>query len=181
MSDIEKTERNWTKLMLAAPLIIMGGVLGFFGQSIANPFVIVIGFAMLAVGVIVAIKWWQTGTIRVDKEARKLEATANSLNIYPDHVEFAYTEKPLGWPMKCLNDNKYYHVHVEGKDKGGMKPFSLPDDEAVDDPQEFANPVTMPCNKKYFSWFKPGFQKVSMIIIGVVILFELITLIALGG
>lgn len=182
MSDIEKAKRSYLKLMMAIPLVVLGGVIAFAGQSIVNPVVIVLGFAMTALGVMVGINWWQqTGSIRVSKKARELERTANCLNIHPDHIEFAHTEKLLGFEIKCRNDGKFYHVHIEDQKSGELRALSLPDEETVDDPQEFANPVTMPCNKKYFSWYKPEFQKVSMIIIGVVILFELIALIALGG
>lgn len=181
MSEIKKTKRSYLKLMMAVPLFVLGGLISFAGQSIVNPFVIVIGFALMAIGVMVGINWWQASTVRVDSKAKELERTANCLNIYPDHVEFAYMEEPLGFESMCRNDGKYYYVHSEDKASGELRALSLPDEEAVDDPQEFANPVTMPCNKKYFSWYKPEFQKVSMIIVGVVILFELIALIALGG
>jgi len=177
--DLKQMKQKWLKLVLAVPLTLMGGLIALLGNMAANPFVIVLGFAMLAIGVMIAWNWWQQGTIRVEKDAQALERTANSLIISKDYIKFAHEDKPLGYQSKCRNDNKLYFVMIEKEE--AREPFTLPDEEMSDDPKEFANPVTMPCNKKYFSWFKPEFQKVSTIVLGVTVIFELITLIALGG
>lgn len=177
--NLNQLKQKWLKLVMAAPLIIFGGVIAFIGNTGENPFVIVIGMASVAIGVMAAWNWWQQGIIKVEKEAMALERTANSLIISEDYVKFAHEEKPLGYQSRCRNDGKPYYVML---DLGGEKiPFVLPDEEMLDDPREFANPVTMPCNKKYFAWFKPQWQKVSTIVLTVIIIFELIAMIALGG
>jgi len=177
--DLKKLKRKWLKLAVAVPLIVFGGIITFFGNMATNPFIIVIGMGSVAIGVMSAWNWWQQGTIRVEKEAQALERTANSLVISKDYIKFAHNEKPLGYQSKCRNDNKLYYVMLDLD--GELIPFTLPDEEAADNPKEFANPVTMPCNKKYFQWFKPEFQKISTIVLGVTCIFELIALIALGG
>ena len=177
--DLKELRRKWLKLAMAVPLVILGGVISFFGNMATNPFIIVLGFAMLTIGVMIAWNWWQQGTIRVEKDAQALERTANSIVISKDYIKFAHEDKPLGYQSKCRNDNNLYYVMIDLV--GELMPFTLPDEETADDPKEFANPVTMPCNKKYFQWFKPEFQKISTIVLGVTCIFELITLIALGG
>ena len=177
--DFKQMKQRWLKLAMAVPLIVLGGLTAFLGNMGTNPFIIVMGMAMLTIGVMIAWNWWQQGTILVEKDAQDLERTANSLVISKDYIKFTHEDKPLGYQAKCRNDNKLYYVMI---DKGGKpEPFTLPDEETADDPKEFANPVTMPCNKKYFQWFKPEFQKISTIVLGATCIFELITLIALGG
>lgn len=177
--DLKEMKRKWLKLAIAIPLVALGAVIAFFGNTTTNPFIIVLGFAMLSIGVMTGWNWWQQGTIRVEKDAQALERTANSLVISKDYIKFTHNEKPLGYQSKCRNDNKLYYVMIDLV--GELIPFTLPDEETTDDPKEFANPVTMPCNKKYYQWFKPEFQKISTIVLGVTCIFELIALIALGG
>jgi len=177
--DFNRMRQRWFKLIMAVPLIVFGGIIAFFGNMATNPFIIVIGMGSVAAGVMAAWSWFQGSTIKVEKEAQALERIANSLIISKDYIKFAHEDKPLGYQSKCRNDGKSYYVMLDFAEE--KIPFTLPDEEMVDDPREFANPVTMPCNKKYFSWFKPEFQKVSTIILGVTIIFEIIGLIALGG
>ena len=177
--DFKQMKQKWLKLVVAIPLALVGGLLAFLGNLATNPFIIVLGFAMLSIGVMIAWNWWQQGTVLVEKDAQALERTGNCLVISKDYIKFTHEDKPLGYQAKCRNDNKLYYVMIERDEK--KEPFTLPDEEATDDPKEFANPVTMPCNKKYFAWSKPEFQKISTIILGVTVIFELITLIALGG
>jgi len=177
--DFNRMKQRWLKLIIAVPLIVFGGIIAFFGNMATNPFIIVVGMGSAAAGVMVVWNWWQGSTVKVEKDAQALERTANCLVISKDYIKFTHNEKPLGYQSKCRNDGKPYYVMLDLA--GELMPFTLPDEEMVDDPREFANPVTMPCNKKYFSWFKPEFQKVSTIILGVTIIFEIIGLIALGG
>lgn len=177
----DKIKRGWKQLIMAVPLVLVGGLIGFMAQAAANPFLIVIGFAMMAAGALLFKNWWQLSEVVLDKKTGKEESAPNSFNIYRDRVEFSYIEKPLGWPHKFHNDSKYYYQHIEDGGQEKLKAHALPDVENVDDPKEFANPVRMPCNEKYFTWYKPGLQKLSTITLGVVIGLEVIGLIALGG
>ena len=87
--DLKELERKWLKLAMAVPLVILGGVISFFGNMATNPFIIVLGFALLTIGVMIAWNWWQQGTIRVEKDAQALERTANSIVISKDYIKFA--------------------------------------------------------------------------------------------
>jgi len=62
--------------------------------------------------------------------------------------------------------------------------FKLPDDDDTQryyDPAEFANAVTMPSNKKYFSWSFSTMQKVSIGVMALVLTGEIIGIVAIGG
>ena len=60
----------------------------------------------------------------------------------------------------------------------------LPDDDENEryyDPIEFANPVTMVSNLKYFTWSASTMQKISIGVMALVIVGEIIGIIVLGG
>lgn len=174
------------RLLAAAGLFICGGFIAYLGNEQGNPLVIFVGFCGLAGGFILVVKWRQQGNPRLigpDGKGRRNGQKANSLNIYCDHIEFAYVEKPVGQPQRGLNDGKYYNIHktiIEGE----SEEFKLPDDDDKEryyDPSEFANPVTMPSNKKYFTWSASLMQKISIGLMAAVIGGELIGLVAMGG
>jgi len=117
-----------------------------------------------------------SSTIKTKQADDKIQLIpANALNIYTDRVDFEYDDNPIGMQQKCYNDNRFYFVHkIDGKNK---QEFTLPDDNDSDryfDPGEFANVVTMPCNKKYYTWASTLMQKIytgvmTAIIIGLII------------
>jgi len=152
---------------------------------------IALGFAGLAGGFMLFLSWRRSGDVRHivrDKDGKEKEAAIppNSLNIYPNRVEFAFVENPLGQSQKCLNDGKYYHIHTvtEEGEGGVLSEFQLPDDDDSEryyDPTEFANPVTMPSNKKYFTWSASTMQKISIGLMALLIFGLVIGMIAAGG
>ena len=163
---------------------VVGGVVAFIGNSLGNPVLIVFGFCGLAGGFMLFRAGRHIGDVRLIKngEGDKPLLPPNSLNVYEKKIEFAHIEKPKGQSVKCLNDSKFYHVHIDGDSKEGLKELQLPDDDEKEryyDPAEFANPVTMPSNKKYFTWSASTMQKISVGIMALVIAGEIIGLIAI--
>jgi len=168
-------------------LFALGGFIAYMGNATGNPLVILLGFAGMAVGFLLFRAWRNRSEVRhigKDKGGESGDGEIpNSLNLYPDKVEFAYVENPLGQSQKCLNDGKYYHVH-KANILGELEEFKLPDDDDKEryyDPTEFANPVTMPSNKKYFVWSFSTMQKISVGVMALVIVGLIIGLVAMGG
>lgn len=103
---------------------------------------------------------------------------ANSLNIYPDRVEFA--EMPpaerQGMPRRCRRDNKYYFVHIWDTAWGNknpqdkLVPFKLPDTQ-YRDPRVFAINLRLPAHRELVKRKATLFEKLSPIflVIGLVI------------
>jgi len=169
-------------------LFSIGGAIAYLGNNTKNPALILIGFAGLA-GSFMLFLWWRNmGQVRIlaeqGEEGEAGAAPPNSLVIYPDRIAFAYIENAPGQTQKCFNDGKFYHVLCPGEKEGQFQEFTLPDDDEKEryfDPQEFANPVTMPSNKKYFTWSASTMQKISVGIMALVIVGLIIGLVAMGG
>jgi len=167
------------RLIGAIMVFVVGASIAYLGNEAANPLMIVPGFLIMAGGFMLFLSWRRSGDIRhivkkEDGEEVVITAPPNSLNIYLNKVEFAFVENPLGQSQKCLNDGKYYHIHkvTEGQDGEVLSEFVLPDDDETEryyDPTEFANPVTMPSNKKYFTWAASTMQKISLGIMALII------------
>jgi len=185
-----KDKFNWRNYIKSLYLIgaissfVVGGFVAFMGNSLSNPLLIVFGFFGLAGGFMLFWAWRRIGDVRLIKrdEGGKPLLPPNSLNVYEKMIEFAHVDKPKGQSVKCLNDGKFYHVHIDGDSKEGLKELQLPDDDEKEryyDPAEFANPVTMPSNKKYFTWSASTMQKISVGIMALVIAGEIIGLIAI--
>ena len=172
--------RNWRKLILALPAIIIGGILALLGNASRNPIIIVLGFGGLAIGVILIASWWRTKSIRVLGRNKELESRANSILVTPDTIRFIYLKHPVGWPKKLRNDGKYYYVNTIDYKSKKLVPFTIPDEKDSRDPTELANPLTMPMCKRYFSYVRTQFQKVSTIALAVVDIFLIIGLIAMS-
>jgi hypothetical protein len=114
------------------------------------------------------------GSVRIEK--------ANSLNIYADKVAFEDEKNPVGMPWTNFHDNALYYVHFKDGDK--LEPFKLPDDDENEryyDPKEYANVITMPLNKKYFSWAPDLFKKITIGVMMGIVIAEIIGLVALRG
>lgn len=138
------------------------------------------GDILLAMGVIVT---WPGGIYLIYRGIRgperdvvivgsaKPTGEVNSLNIYArkdkdsgkiyaEKVAFEMTYEPLGQPQQCINNGKWYYVHIW--DIGGNKliPFVLPDSQYFD-PREFANVIKMPAHKRLFERQASMLQKVA--------------------
>jgi len=201
-----KFENSWRKyeksirLVAAVVSFGIGGFIAVLGNSAGNPLVILLGFAGLAGGFMLFLSWRRQGDIRLIDKAKREKGKdykpPNSLNIFSDHIDFAFVEEPIGQSQKSLNDGKYYHIHkadlptkveflgLSVETESGLEEFKLPDDDEDEryyDPTEFANPVTMVSNKKYFTWSASTMQKISIGIMAIVIAGEVVGLIAIGG
>ena len=188
-----KLKFDWRKrvkllyLVASVASLSAGVAIAYMGNESSNPLLILIGFGGLAGGFILFLSWRKQGDIRLIKgDKRKGLPDGNPLNcicLYPHRIELEYTENPLGQSRKNYNDGQYYHVH-ESDGNGGFREQILPDDDDKEryyDPGEMANVVTMPSNKKYFTWAASTMQKISIGVMAVVIAAELIGLIAIGG
>ncbi len=124
--------------------------LTLYGQerNIFLGFATVLGWGGGGVIVYFGLKSRDTGIVIMPSGETGIQR-ANSLNIYPEEIKFENIseEKLLGQPVKCLNDNNYYHIHIWDKDLSVLKPFTLPDTQ-YRDPREFANNLNIPAHRK---------------------------------
>lgn len=172
-------------------LFVIGGAVAYLGNNTVNPLLIIFGFAGMAGGVMLFQQWRHMGEARIlgekgekGEEGEVEGMPPNSLIISPNRIAFAYVCNPPGQSQKCYNDNKFYHILRDGKGEKQYQEFTLPDDDDKEryyDPGEFANPVTMPSNKKYFTWSASLMQQVSVGLMAVIIAGLIVGLIALGG
>lgn len=83
-------------------------------------------------------------------------------------------------PQRCLNDGKFYYVHIFDPNKDKYLPFKLPDTQYFD-PREMVNPVTMPAVKRELKPIPTLGEKLrpALLLIGIAILSVLF--IATGG
>lgn len=99
---------------------------------------------------------------------KKKNFKANCLNIYYGfdadkqkyfchRVAFEWMEPDQiksGSPQQCLDDGKWYYVHIFDPVKKAYEPFKLPDTQYYS-PKEFINPLVMPASRKVLKP-KPG-------------------------
>ena len=180
-------KNEWVRLLylLAAVLSLgAGGAVAFIGNEAGNPLIIVVGFGGLAGGFLLIKKWFEHKTTRmVDK--RVMTEPPNCLVLSKTHIKFDYftDDKLLGLAQKCYNDGKFYHVLRDEGGNNGNALFVLPDDDENErhyEPTEMANVVTMPSNKKYFTWSATTMQKISIGIMAILIAGEVIGVVAMG-
>lgn len=185
--SVAPVKHNWGKRIPALALVVAGALIGYMGNEWSNPIVIVIGCAMLAVGIMMVWSKWDFGGGRIyskpgEGESPGPQLPPNCFLIQLKGVGFAHIEAPPeGQPSKCRNDNKWYYRVLQKNGEDSRELLELPDADNIYDPREFANPVTMPNNRKYFSWAPDNIKKVAVGIMGLVAGGEIIGLIALGG
>ena len=86
----------------------------------------------------------------IGKKTKDATVNINSLNLYPDRIEFANVENPQGFPMLCDNLKKKFYVNKWDKETDALIPFILPDQQYLD-PIVFAQRVLgLPAHKKIF-------------------------------
>lgn len=184
INDWLKRQVRLFYLLAAVVSLGAGGAIAFIGNETGNPLIIVVGFGGLAGGFLLTKKWFEHKTIRmVDK--RVMTEPPNCLILSKTHIIFDHfaVDKLLGLAQKCYNDGKFYHVLRDESDSNGNPLFELPDDDENErhyDPSEMANVVTMPSNKKYFTWSATTMQKISIGIMGIIIAGEVIGVVAMG-
>lgn len=170
--------------LLAAILSLgVGGAIAYLGNETGNPALILVGFVGLAGGFLLIKKWYGRQSTRV--LSKQFAEPPNSLIISQNYIRFDRVgdEELLGLSQKCYNDGKFYHVLRDDGDGNGRPHFELPDDDENErhyDPTEMANVVTMPSNKKYFTWSATFMQKVSIGIMAIIIAGEIIGVVAMG-
>ena len=178
---------RWVRICLSIPLFAAGVLIGFVGYKLKDPFVIAGGFMLMSGGVLVMMGGMRLAEARhIGDNPAKGEPQRNTLEIcsgadgLPGVVKFTYVDHPLGQNFKCLNDNLYYFLHLVRGDN--VQLLTLPDEDDRQrgyDPAEFANPISMPCSKKYLNWSATLWQTVSVVVLVIVIIGELIALIAI--
>lgn len=188
-TDWKSKGKKWLRgmhLLGILALGIIGGAVAFLGNNADNPLLIIFGFAGMAGSVMLFQQWRHMSAARilVEKEEGGEALPQDCLVIYPDRIAFPCSFiNPPGQPQKCYNDGKFYPVLCPNE-VGELVEFKLPDDDEKEryyDPREFANPVTMPSNKKYFTWSATLMQQVSVGLMAIIIGGLIMGLIALGG
>ena len=86
----------------------------------------------------------------------------NCLCIRPEGItfEYEYWEKPVGHLNQCLNDGKNYHVQIQDKQTGNMKPMLFPD-AAFYNPKELANIIGAEPWRRYFERRNELLEKIA--------------------
>lgn len=188
-TDLKSKGKKWLRGMHLLGILMLFGIgvaVAFLGNSTENPLLIIFGFAGMAGSVMLFLQWRHMSEARilVEKEEGGESIPQDCLVIYPDRIVFPCSFiNPPGQPQKCYNDGKFYPV-LRPNEAGELAEFTLPDDDEKEryyDPGEFANPVTMPSNKKYFTWSASLMQQVSVGLMAVIIAGLIVGLIALGG
>lgn len=186
-NNLKGKGRNYLRYLHLLAIVVLfgiGGAVAYLGNNTQNPLLILVGFAALSGSFILFLQWRNMGAARILGESGKDGGPLpNSLVIYPSRIVFDYFLHAPGQPQKCYNDGKFYYV-LRGEEASYLEELTLPDEDEKEryyDPQEFANPVTMPSNKKYFTWSASLLQTVSLGIMAIVIAGEIIGLIVLGG
>lgn len=141
------------KLILSGAVVVAG--VGLFSLYFVMPNVAVGagGFAMVVAGILTFRHYWkEEGGIHVEDIAgRKKDELVNSLNIYPDRVEFANVDEPKGFPMLCLNLKKSFYIYIWDEAERVLVPFVLPDQQYCD-PDVFAQRVLgLPAHRRIFA------------------------------
>ncbi len=186
MLDKIRKQMRWLYLAAAVFAATIGGFAIVMGNNAGNPVTIVLGLGGIMIAIFLLNRWRDRTGARIINTGDKIHKDqANCLAISPNYIQFMHLEvdKLLGLSQKCYNDNKFYHVH-RLKDDDTHVAWELPDDDESErsyDPHEMANVVTMPSNKKYFTWSSTFMQKVYTGIMVIIILAEIIGLIAVEG
>ena len=182
-NPIKVIKRGSLNLALAVALILAGLGIAYLGNTQKNALIIGLGFFMALGGFLLLLHMRETVTARILPGRKKLPKPANAFVIYPDEVEFDYIPKPSGHQLRCITDGKWYNVLI-GRKRKDLKEFRLPDDEEDArhyDPREFANPVTMPANKRLFEPMPSIIKTIAVGIMGVAVCILAIVIIAMSG
>lgn len=180
MKDYLRKKVRLLYLLAAVVSFGVGGSIAYIGNEAGNVLLIVVGFAGLAGGVMLLKQWRE---VREARQIGKAVVNSNCLTISDSHIEFVRLEetKLEGLSQKCYNDGRYYHVHKINNAEG-LTHFELPDDDENErfyDPSEMANVVTMPSNKKYFTWSASLMQTIRVGLMALVVAGLIIGLIAM--
>lgn len=186
--------RKWWMVVAGLGLIVVAFIAGAaWGQSRGNMLFALVVIALLPAGVLLIRQGLKVGEseaviVGPGGVVKKFAGPANSLNIYAkkrnekqivaDRVAFEWMDNPLGQPQQCINDGKWYHVHLWLPDTLTYEAFILPDSQYFD-PREFANVITMPAHRKLFESQASLLQKIAPWVMVVAFLISIIGLIAM--
>lgn len=178
---------SWMKIVYMTGgivLAIIGLVMGYYYSTSMN--------MLLAVGAIIFLggggfmiyisrrQITKGGGITKYVGAPKMEQV-NSLNLYPNLVEFDEVYQPRGMPWQCMDDHKYYYVNIWDNPKNGKdnkcQPFVLPDQQYME-PEYLAERVLeLPAHQRLFrrksnlmNALKIGILLIAMVIIWILIM-----------
>lgn len=182
-SRIRTVGTQWWKFGIALALFGAGAALAYMGNEQGNPIMIAPGFLIMLGGFFLFLNAREGSSSRILPGMKKLAQPANVLILSPDEIEFDYIKKPPGHQQRCINDGKWYSV-LEQKGREKPQEFKLPDDaedERHYDPREFANPVTMPANKKLFEPRPNMVKTIAVGVMGLAVCILGIVIIAMSG
>ncbi|MFA5389532.1 MAG: hypothetical protein WC312_07295 [Candidatus Omnitrophota bacterium] len=197
----ETNKRSYKKIVPAVFIMIAGAAILILGR--ANPFAIIFGAGIIAGGIFLFKSGWNEGSVRIisSKGGKQVGGLIvgpsgeppNTLVLHagcpadgePNWFAYQYVEKPLGQRVKRRNDGTWWYVMREKStaDKT-LIAHSLPDNSDAEiycDPEVMGNALSLPATKRLFSFNNDSLQKVSLIVMGVIVAGEIIGLIALTG
>jgi hypothetical protein len=188
LPGINNRYARYILLLLVITLFAFGTFIGYIGNEAENPLLIVAGFFCMASSFVMFKSWREKGNVRIiptggQGKGEVQTEPANSMNLYPGLIKFEYSLVPEGQSQKCFNDGAFYYIQQFNRDENKLEEFKLPDDDEKEryyDPRELVNPVTMPSNKKYFTWSASLMQTIRAGIMALIIAGEIIGLIAMG-
>lgn len=169
-------------------MMILSGVAIAFGVALFVVYYLTLNIAVGLLGAVVTVVgvftlrhyWGKEGNITVERiDGKKRDTQSNSLNLYPDRIEFGNVYEPGGFPWECGNDKKKYFVNIWDQATNRLVPFILPDQQYCD-PMVFAQRVLgLPAHRKIFERKPKLLQKLKtallVIAIGIVWLLILTT------
>ena len=138
------------------------------------------GIIMIAVGIFAFRYYWKKeGDIAIEHIGGKKEDIVNSLNIYPEKIEFADVYEPKGFPLLCENLRKKFHVNIWDEASKRLIPFILPDQQYCDTGVFAQRVLGLPAHRKIFERKPKLLQKLKtdllVLAIGIVWLLILTT------
>ena len=191
--------RKWWQVFLG--LALLGGAIltAIIYMSNPNNMMLAVFFVALGGGgvlfLFIGLKKRDEGIkfVRPGSGKAPVKINANALNIYYgkdengkvfcDRITFEeMAEKDIKskHPQRCLDDGKWYYVHIYDPNKKELVPFTLPDTQYYD-PREMVNPATMPATKKVLKPKPTLGEKLRPVLLVVAIGILGIIFIATGG
>ena len=182
--SIVTSDVNWVKpfyLILAIVLFIAALGCGYFYSKDMNMIFAIATIACISGGIACIYGYKSKGVSNASHYIGKpKKEQVNSLNIYPDKIEFEEVYQPDGQPWKCRNDGRYYFVNIWEKPSfekpNKCEPFMLPDQQYYE-PNLFAERVLeLPAHRRLFRKKNNlmNVVKIGALLLGMVIVWILI-------
>jgi len=177
-------------------LVLIGLAIAIIGNMSFNTTIMFVGVLFMGPGgyfLYNGIKGRDTTEVkRLAKQKYIDENPPNTIINRPKVLELTYLDPEyvedlpiLAMPRKCFNDGKSFYLleQVSAEDET-LQDILLPDNDDKQihyPPDEEANVISMPSNKRYFEWSATLFQKIAIGFLVLIVVVEIIALVILGG